>query len=502
MRDRFHAKPELRRTIAESTPSALLRQPSFWLAQKDFWIVVLGSIAAIVLLAPYTYIFAHGWVVLTVAVQLLALYGAIIAARAMAKIEVETAIVAEVESRGAAYLISLKSGQSGRIDLQQLEEDILPNNQSSPPPSMIRLFQHICKEARDRRFESSINVIEPYREEALEEIFRLQNIQKIALWLGILGTFIGLLRAIAVGNLGSINESNFTSMIAGMFENLFISFSASLAGLEVAVILGAFLLLLRRRHQTYFQSMETAVVTMLSLARNAVNKDDFFVEFGQIRQSMNLLRDQLYNQTKDLSMSMAALHGAVRIQTDEIQGGMTKLSQTGGEFDGFLKQVTLRHQQLIDDVKVVYDALSLRGLGTTLQETLGQNTKEIAQVLGPNLTRMNDEITKFTQSLGELNRLVLQESREAGIRISALEDQLKNQSREHGVVIDVWENKLRQLMVKVESNGSSALARDVKDLSSCIAALSDSLTRNNGLRTSRRWTFRSFFSGFRRYRRT
>jgi predicted nucleic acid-binding Zn-ribbon protein/NADH:ubiquinone oxidoreductase subunit K len=348
-----------------------------------------------------------------------------------------------------------------------------------------------------------VNVIQPYREEALEDIFRLQNIQKIALWLGILGTFIGLLRAIQVGNLNTINESNFTSMIAGMFENLFISFSASLAGLEVAVVLGALLLLLRRRHETYFQSMESAVVTMLSLARNAVNKDDFFVEFGQIRQSMNLLQDQLYNQTSELSASMAALQGAVTIQTEEIQGGMTKLSQTGRQFDDFLKRVSQRHQQLIDDVKVVYDAVSLRNLGTTLQQTLGQTVKEVNQALEPNVIRMTSEITKFNQSLEQLNGLVIQQSREANARIAALEEQLKNQTREHSAAVDVWETKLHEISRKmVTPNGGANVGRDFKELSANIAKLNISLARSYELKPSWRWTFRSLFSGLRRYRRT
>jgi hypothetical protein len=494
---RLSAKPELRRKLAESSPSSLLRQAFFWAAQKDFWIVVLGSLIAFAVLAPYTYIFAHGWVVLTVAVQLLAVYGAVITARAIAKIEVETAIVNEVEFRGASYLSSLKARQSTRIDLQQLEEDILPNNQSSPPLSMIRLFQHICKEAKDRKFESSVNTMQPYHEEALEDIFRLQNIQKIALWLGILGTFIGLLRAIQVGNLSNIREDNFIDVIAGMFESLFISFSASLAGLEVAVILGAFLLLLRKRHQPYFQSMESAVVTMLSLARNAINKDDFFVEFGQIRQSMNLLRDQLYHQTEELSASMDALHGGVKLQTDEIQAGVARLSETGVQFDDFLKRMSERHQQLIDDVKSVYDAISLRNLGTTLQGSIEHAGKHISDAINPNVTRLSAEIAKFNETLDKLGGVVQQQSRYASEKIGALENQVKNQGQEQAASANVVDRRLQEINRKIESGGSSSLARDLKDLSTNVAVLNSSLGRAYQFQPAKRRSLRTILSSLR-----
>ena len=280
-------KAARRRKIAESSPGSLLLRASFLFGQRDLWLTAAVGLVSFIILAPYTNDFDQGWVLLTIFIQLLAVWSAVITLKAIAKVEVESAIVGEVEARGSYYLRAIKSGLGERRTLEALEADVLPHNTGVPAPSMIRLFQNIFKEAKDRKFESSYNVIQPYREEVLEDIFRLQNIQKIALWLGILGTFIGLLRAIQVGDLSQIKENdNLVGIVTSMFDNLFISFSASLAGLEVAVIIGAFLLLLRRRHVAYFQNMETSVATMLSLARNATNKDDYFVEFSQLRASM------------------------------------------------------------------------------------------------------------------------------------------------------------------------------------------------------------------------
>src|SRR5262245_59917657 len=186
---------EQRHQIAGALPKDVLQMPFFWRRQTAFLItVVLGAIA-FRLLAPYTYSAARGWDVMVLAVQSLAVWGMAIAAKALAVLEVETSIVREIEWRGVEYLRDLKSGQRPRVDLDKLEQMILPVNPSTPPPAMVRLFQHICKEAKDRKFESSVSNMQLYREEPLEDLFKLQNLQKVALWLGILGTFIGLLVA-------------------------------------------------------------------------------------------------------------------------------------------------------------------------------------------------------------------------------------------------------------------------------------------------------------------
>lgn len=492
MRRSLSSKPELRIKIAESSPRALMRRALFWFAQTDFWLVVIGSVVAFVILAPYTYIFAHGWIFLTITVQLLAVYGAIITAKSMAALEVEVAIVTEVESRAGEMLSRVKANPNSRVDLDQVEQDALPNNPSTPPPSMIRMFQQICKEARDRKFESTTNIVQPYREEALEDIFRLQNIQKIALWLGILGTFIGLLRAIQVGELGNLEQDNFFKMVAGMFENLFISFSASLAGLEVAVILGAFLLLLRKRHEPYFQTMESSVVTLVSLARNSANKDDYFVEFGQIRQSLNTVRDRLYHQTQELSQGMNTLNERLNYQTNEIQTGMVHLSKTGVEFDNFLNQVTQRHQQLIDDVKSVYDSLSLRNLTVSLQANVGETAKTISDALNPNVTKLATEISKFNLTLDRLTTALDRQSQLSTDHVTNLKSEIAALNRQQNETRTAVDGALREIGRKVSANDSRQLVDEVRELSSKVAEINMS-QRSERIKPRKRF-FRTMWS--------
>lgn len=71
---------------------------------------------------------------------------------------------------------------------------------------MIRLFQRICKEAKDRNFESSIYLVQPYREEFMEKVHEITNLQRIALRLGIFGTFLGLI--LAISQLATFQQDN------------------------------------------------------------------------------------------------------------------------------------------------------------------------------------------------------------------------------------------------------------------------------------------------------
>lgn len=498
MRSALGGRGELRRKIAESSPGSLFWRGFFWGKQHELALLVVASLISFLILAPYTYDFAHGWVFLTIFIQLLVVWAAFITLKGLAKLEVESAIVGEIESRGEAYLGYVKSGQGDRVGLEQLEENILPHNRSVPTPSMIRLFQHIFKEAKDRKFESSFNVIQPYREEALEDIFRLQNIQKIALWLGILGTFIGLLRAIQFGNLKDVEANeNLPEIVTRMFDSLSISFSASLAGLEVAVIIGAFLLLLRRKHVNYFQNMESAVVTMLSLARNATNNDEFFAEFGQIRHSMDALKGELYHQTKELSGDMESVRARVEKQTEEIQTGVNKLAESSQTFDRFLTQLSESQRQLIDDVKYVYDAISLRNLGTTLQEGIARAGQHISATLDPNVTQISTRIAKFNDTLSALGKVLQLQEREAATQREELKEWNRRQAEQSASAQRALDQRLQDSLGRLESSNAKLLTLDMAELSRRISALNATLEKSVRQQQAQRFSLRDFISRYR-----
>lgn len=464
--------PKLRRQVAESSVHQLWFKSYFWLAQTRFLLTLALSLLALGLLAPYTYEFAQGFIFLTITVQLLAVWGFYISIKSLMKIEVETAILYEIEERGANYLRHLKSGQIPRIDLDRVEADMLPDNKSAPPPAMIRLFQHICKEARDRKFESSINIIQPYREEPMEDIFKLQNVQKIALWLGIMGTFVGLLLAIKEEKLSQLtSESRFGELIQNMFGDLFISFSASLAGLEVAVIIGFLLLLLRKKQETYFKVMETTAVTMLSVAHNALNQDDFMVEFKQVTGAMRELSERVFDQTAEISGNLDSVQQHILAQNKQIQTGLVDLTKSGQEFGGFLKQLSTEQQEFINEVKLVYDAISLKNLGTTLQGSIVQAGQHIAETIKPNVSVISSQLAEFNRAINVLTQAMTNQAAEMDAKVKRLERQIQ----EHASSSRAIGNQLKESMRRAEEVSSTTLRSEMNTLTRAVARLSSAV---------------------------
>jgi len=156
------------RRIAESNSEDLLTHITFWFSQKEFIFIMLVTVLIAPLLVRFTYENADLLTyVLNIIIHSLALLGVRDTAKALAEVKVESAIVEFIEDRGKNYLGDIENGNATRKDLDSLSEDFVPNNQTEPPLGMIRLFRRICKEAKDRKFESSIYLVQPYREESI-----------------------------------------------------------------------------------------------------------------------------------------------------------------------------------------------------------------------------------------------------------------------------------------------------------------------------------------------
>jgi methyl-accepting chemotaxis protein len=445
------ASAALRQRLPATAPHALLRLPEFWQTQRAFLAVVAVAVLSFFVLRSYTYASSGGWQLMSAVVQSLAVWGAIITARGLAVLAVEEALVVEIERRGSEYLRDIKSGQRSRIDLDVLEQTMVPNNPSTPPPAMIRLFQHICKEAKDRKFESSVNIMQPYREEPLDDIFKLQNLQKIALWLGILGTFIGLLLAIGSADLSG---GDFMEVVRKMFNGLAVSFSASLAGLQVAVILGMFLLVLRNEQERYFKQMESAVVTMLSLARNAINKDDFFVEFSQVRDTVDALTDTVHSQTQE-----------IKRQTEEIAGGLHRLAEARSNLDRFIQQMAEAQSDFIGEVKAIYDTISLNSLTDRLKENLDRASRLMGDKMEIGTTLIANRLVDFNRSIEGLSKAL--EAQARSFNTSTLES---------AGAMKAVVTKIQELSAR-DAGATHSVRSEMLELSNRIGALARSIEK-------------------------
>lgn len=484
---------EYRRRVATTSPHRLLLQPLFWREQPEFVLAALCALWVGLKLAPYTYRAGERWDWLVLGVQAIALWGAVITIRALAVLHVEKAIVDQVEVKGADVLRELKSDQRAGIDLDELEERVVPDNKSTPAPAMIRLFQHILKEARDGRFESSVNVVQPYCEEPLHDIFRLQNLQKLALWLGILGTFIGLLLAMQAADLTQLlSEGKFVELVQRMFGGMIVSFSASLAGLQVAVILGVFLLLLRRRQEPYFKDMEAAVVTLLSLARKAMNNDVVLVELGQVRNRITALLDHIVRQSRELSKTQQRIDE----QTQTIGDGMTRVAEAGVAFNGFLNGLSEAQRRFIDEVSKVYDMISLRQLGETVQSSVGSAAALMAERIVAATKGIDKHIEDFNGVVAELSGALKTQAAESAETGGKLRDQIASSTAESASLVRGVAAQMQELLAR-DAKAAGGARAEMLELSRRVAELSRAIEQIRNLPAPRTRSVSEFLTSLR-----
>ena len=357
-----------RKSYAESSPEKLIWSPSFWWEEKEFITIV---VIAIIVLFIFWY-FTYGGkdtatLIFNLIIHSFGILGVFSGIKFLAEIKVNTDIVIYVETKGHKIV--------NRISTLSELERILPNQaqvsneHSHPQPAMIRLFQRIIMEAKDQQFESSVSIMHPYKDESYDKLLQISNYQKLALRLGILGTFIGLI--IAIKNLADNGISeDITELIKSLFSSLYLAFSTSVAGLEVAILLGVLLSILHRKQKKYFRNMEDAVLSMLSLARNAINKDEFSQELQKINDNVTQSNERLYNSNQSIIKSINNSQKQIVDLTTQIKQGLKQLSQSKTEFDGFLDNISDTQKQFITEMQQVYDVTSLKKMSDELQRNI------------------------------------------------------------------------------------------------------------------------------------
>ncbi|MCK5524914.1 MAG: MotA/TolQ/ExbB proton channel family protein [Thiomargarita sp.] len=402
--------------FANSSPKSLLINFSFWFVHKWLIVILFVSVLAFFSLFPLTYpksdeFFAN----LSVLIHGFALWGLGLAIVILAKIQVEQAFAFQVGQYAKDKLRNIKNN---RPTLEKVGE-LLPDN-PTPNLAMPFLFKQIIEEARNHRFESSMSTMQPYREKAIDDIFKLQNIQKIALQLGILGTFIGLILALSQLNFDS---SSTTLELKPLFNSLHISFSTSVAGLEVAVILGFLIMLVRIKQTDYFQTMEEATNTMISLAQNAVNEDKYFTGFKQVETAVN-------NFSENVKERVSAQTAEVEKQTGEIQRGIDKLADTKARFQEFLNQIQNSQAQSMTEIQksqayfvkemmTVYDKFSPKTITFQLQQSLENAVGQILNTFNEKLEPSLEKITAMNHAIHEVHSV-----------LEKLENKLKEQNQQ------------------------------------------------------------------------
>jgi hypothetical protein len=368
------------------SPRSLLLESGFWKANRAYVGAIAGGVLLMAALSPLTYQRGDSWVWLTVMIQLLVFWGAAVGARALADIEVDDAIARLVEIRVSTELGKIKGGLKDRILLDRVEADFLPHNPSHDK-GVLRLFQHILHEARDRKFHPNEVVVQPFRENALGGLLRIQAVQKIALQLGILGTFAGLI--LAMRELADPGRNLLAaSSLNLLFGALHVAFATSVAGLEVAIVLAGALLVVRRRQERFFQNMDSASAALISLARNSVIRDEFLVELEQTRSTLAQVGERVREQAKE-----------VEVQTGTIRTGLDHLAGLRSDFDSFLEKIRQEQGIVLGEMKSVYEIISPRQVAEELRQSLEAANRQLATSFREDLHRSLSEIGQVNEAL-------------------------------------------------------------------------------------------------------
>lgn len=369
------------------TPRSVLLAPGFWLRNPHL-ILAFATSLLVGLVLPRT-LGAEQDALLAVpalAVFSLVFWGLALGARAVARLEVERGISETVNLRAVEWLRSIASGETSRPDLERLEPELLPNN-PAPEIGIVRLFQHILKEARDRKSSPGFLIMQPYREESYGDLFRLQSIQRAALQLGILGTFVGLVMAIARVAPGA-GMGFEIGAIGPLVGSLDVAFTTSIAGIAVSVILGFLMMVIRGRQDAYFRSMEEATVSVASLARNAINKDEYLAELSQVQVAIHELGDRILDQSQQ-----------TEAQSGVLRAGVRKLIETKGELDGFLDRLGEDRNAFLEEMQEIYERLSPERFAERLDERIEASMERM-------LARLDQGIEASVGSVGELGSSV------------------------------------------------------------------------------------------------
>lgn len=373
--------------FATAAPDSLLVDRGFWRANRAFGLTALAGALFIIVLYPLTYPHsgeAAAW--LSVLIHGLVIAGLATAARRLARIEVEDAIARLVEARARADLSDIKGHFKDRAFLDDLESNLLPQNPSYDQ-GVIKIFQYIVSEARDHKFHDSLSLVEALRGDGLGDLLRIQTIQRIAVQLGILGTFAGLIVALARlgGSGGTVLEPNVLGELLGAVH---IAFSTSIAGLQVAIILGAVVLVVRHRQEAFWKDLETACAALVSLARHSINRDDFLVELEQVRSVVNQLSERVREQSRE-----------TEAQTDVIRSGLGRLASVKLELDAFLQQVHGEQALVLAEMQSVYHVISPRQVAAELKQALVEANLEVTTSWRANLAESVSGLDKLNVGL-------------------------------------------------------------------------------------------------------
>lgn len=296
---------------------------------------------------------------------------------------------------------SVVGGERIRMDEAKVQVAVPIANPHRPPPTG-RMLEHIFLEAKDRRFESSILVVEPFKEVWEHQLFSVQQAARYALSLGILGTFVGLIQGVELlhdrlsylmqeQSAGALDFSalseHFFTLVNPLFDGLKISFGTSVAGLQVSVLLGAMAMILRLRAARHCEMMEQVAVGFLSLMRNAHNEDVYLASLEKVTETLSGLESELTRHKIDIQKAVKGATQATDRQNQTLEHMVNRLEGAKHAMTEFLEQTAALQKKLqegvVDGLQSVHDQWDrhLTDLQTQWHEVHDRGRRDMDRIL-------------------------------------------------------------------------------------------------------------------------
>lgn len=205
----------------------------------------------------------------------------------------------------------------------------------------VRMVQSLCHEAASGRFPPISALAQVYAMELRDGARRLRLPQTLALRLGILGTFIGLL--LALGGLGDMlamatQRRLDTQELRPLVQSMMIAFGTSVAGLWSAIVVQLLGESLVRRQQGITKRVEDTigrVVTVLSMTLTGSEVMRNLEAFGD---HLARHRTGLADHAHEVRASMSAGVEAVERHGQSLDRGAAALEAAQGQFADALAQ--------------------------------------------------------------------------------------------------------------------------------------------------------------------
>ena len=303
-------------------------------------------------------------------------------------------------------------------NIEDVDSILLENIEYSfPMPAPIKLVQRIMTRAKDWRFDSTSEIISPYIEEMEKEAYKFETLQKLAIRLGILGTFFGLSLAINQNaeilsklstniNAGNLNIEAIEGMIrtsiskeSALLEKLFIalqiSFSTSIAGLLAAVMLSGMLYRLKKRMFPMFHIYQDAAVTATNVAMRAIKNKSFLEEFGYIKDLIKKKEEITEKKLDETTSEIKEVNKKITEQEDKIGKGIEKLGVTKDNLEEYLEKTNNIQGKIITNLKILYEYTEFKDVISTVKTSITESSTVVK-------TKLEEILENFDEFLEEV----------------------------------------------------------------------------------------------------